>query len=145
MANVQLTDASQQAAADAVVDLVDLGSTNANGKLRIYDDGAAQPSDADNAVPAGSTLLIEFDLQDPAFGSAGTDGSAALQGTTLTTTSSAAGTASWFRVVDKDKNAVFDGDVSLTGGSGDIEMDNTSIESGQTVNLDSFTYTHPAS
>lgn len=144
MADTNITDAAQQAAANAVVDLVDAGSSNAAGKLRIYDDGTSQPSDADDSVPAGSTLLVEFDLQNPAYGNAASSGQATLQGTTISATAVATGTAAWYRVVDRDETAVFDGDVSGTGGSGDLQLDNTSLASGQTVNLNSHTYTQPS-
>lgn len=144
MANTNITDAAQAAAADAVVDLVDGGSTNAAGRLRIYDDGAAQPSDADDAVPAGSTLLVEFVLANPAFGNADTTGTAALAGTPLETTADAGGTALWFRVVDLDEAAVFDGDISESGGGGDMILSNTNIDAGQTVSLDSLEYRQPA-
>lgn len=144
MANTNITDAAQQAAANAVVDLVDAGTTDVQGDLIIYDDGAAQPADADDAVPAGSTELARFNLSDPAFGAADVGGAAALQGTTLSTTASAAGTMAWFRVVDKDNAAVFDGDISATGGGGDLQFDNTTVASGQTVEITSLTYTQPA-
>lgn len=135
----RLPNASQQAAADAVVDRADAGA--AAGKIRIYT-GAA-PADADTA-PSG-TLLVEIDCADPAYGAADATGTAALAGTPRSSTGLAAGTAGYFRVVDSNGTTVFQGDVTATGGGGDLELDNTSIASGQTVNINSLSYQQPAS
>lgn len=137
----RLPDASQQAAADAVVDRIDVGVGTAAGVLRIY--SGAQPADADSA-PVG-TLLVSIPLAaPPAYGAAATTGTAALLGTPRSASASAAGTAASFRVVNRDGATVFDGSVTATGGGGDLTLDNTSIASGQTVNINSLNYTHPA-
>lgn len=73
---VTLATSPQNAACDAVVDLVD-GGAGANGHLRIYD--GARPASA-NDPTSGQTLLVELDLGNPAFGIA-TSGVATLQGT----------------------------------------------------------------
>lgn len=141
----RLPNASQQAAADAVVDLVDVGTTNTEGKLRIY--SGAQPADADSA--AGGDLLCEIDLQDPAFGAAASTGTATLLGVPLSGTGTAAAStgtnAQSFRVVDQDEGTVFDGAVTGTGGGGELELDNVSIATDQTVTVTALTYTQPAS
>jgi hypothetical protein len=140
----RLPNASQQAAADAVVDRIDVGTTYLNGKLRIY--SGAQPADADSAP--GGTLLVEIDLANPAYGAAATTGTAALAGTPRSATAAAAGTATSFRVVNRDAATVFDGAVRATAdvdAGQELVLDNTSIASGQTVNINSLDYTHPAS
>jgi hypothetical protein len=140
----RLPNASQQAGADAVVDRVDVGSAAANGVLRIY--SGAQPADADSA-PNG-TLLLEIDLDNPAFGAANASGVATASGFPKTAAGEAgagAGTdAQSCRVVNRDGATVFDGSVTETGGGGNIELDNTNIASAQNVTLSSLTYTHPA-
>lgn len=50
---MKISNAAALAACDAVVDLLDVGTTNANGKIRIYN--GPQPADVDTA-PAGSPL-----------------------------------------------------------------------------------------
>jgi hypothetical protein len=141
----RLPNASQQAAADAVVDLIDVGTAETEGKLRIY--SGAQPADADSA-PAGS-LLCEIDLDQPAFGAAATSGTATLLGVPLSgvgTAAASTGTAAQsFRVVDRDAATIFDGAVTGTGGGGELELDNTSIAEAQTVTITALTYTQPAS
>lgn len=143
----RLPDASQQAAADAVVDRIDVGTTNPTGRLRVYDDSAAAPTDADDAVPGGSVLLAAIPLADPAYGDADSSGTAALQGTPVSVSAVASGTAAWFRIVSKDETTVCQGDVRASGDADNGEelvLDNTSIASGQTVEVSSLDYTHPA-
>ncbi|MFI7678575.1 hypothetical protein [Actinophytocola sp. NPDC049390] len=136
----RLPNASQQAAADGVVDRTDTGTGTATGLLRIYT--GAQPADADTA--ASGTLLAECTLANPAFGAANASGTATLLSVPRTTTGLATGTAGWFRVVNRDGASVYDGLVSMSGGGGELILDNTSIASGQTVNITGLTYTQPA-
>lgn len=131
----QLATAAQNAAADGVVDLVDGGA--AAGTLTVYT--GAQPASANDA--ASGTLLVTVTLSDPAFGNA-VSGTAALSGTP-SGTAVADGTAGWFRVADSDGNAIFDG-VCSDDGTGELDFDNLSIATDQTVNLNSLDYTAPA-
>lgn len=138
----RLPNASQQAAADAVVDRADAGA--GAGLLRIY--SGVQPADADSA-PSG-TLLCQITLADPAFGAADATGTASAAGTPLSGTGDAgagAGTnAQSFRVVDSVGTTVYDGAVTGTGGGGELKLDNVSIADGQTVTITSLTYQQPA-
>ena len=139
----RLPNASQQAGADAVVDRIDLGTGTASGKLRLYT--GTQPADADSA-PVG-TLLVEIDLANPAYGAANSSGTAALAGGTRTGTGVAAGNAASFRVINRDGATVFDGAVRATADTNNGEelvLDNKNIAVGQTVNVTSLNYTHPA-
>jgi len=140
----RLPNASQQAAADAVVDRIDVGVTNATGRMRIYT--GAQPADADDA--ATGTLLVEILLANPAYGAAATTGVAALLGTPRSAAATAAGVAGWFRVIDRNVVGVFDGNIRATADADtgqELVLDNTNIASGQTVNVSSLSYTQPAS
>jgi len=139
----RLSNASQQAAADAVVDRVDAGDSN--GLLRLY--SGAQPADADSAP--GGTLLLEIGLAEPAFGAAATTGIASALGTPLSGTgeeAAGAGTAAQsFRVVDSDGNTCWDGAVGAAESGAECVLDNVSIAEGQTVTITSLTYQQPAS
>lgn len=134
----RITGAEQNAITDLVVDRADAAATA--GKLRIYT--GSQPADADDA--ASGTLLVEIELDDPAWGAAAS-GSAALAGTPVSNTAAATGTAGWFRVLDGDDTTVFDGAVTATGGGGELELDNTSITAAQTVHVNSLAASMPAS
>jgi hypothetical protein len=132
----RLPDASQQAAADAVVDRTDVGGA---GSLKIYT--GTQPADADS-TPAG-TLLVTIALAATAFGSASAAGTATLASVPRTGTAVAAGTAGCFEVLSGGGLKVFQGTVTATGGGGDLTVDNTNIASAQVVNVSSLTYTQP--
>lgn len=134
---IRIPTASQNAAADAVVDRADAGV--AAGKLHIYT--GTQPASANDA--ASGTLLVEFTLADPAFGAA-SNGVATLTDPAPVAASNT-GTAGWFRIVDSDNITTLDGSVSATGGDGDLQLTNTSIAAGQTVDISAGgTVTMPA-
>lgn len=144
MANTKISNAAAKAACDAVVDLLDAGA--GPGVLKIYN--GSQPADPDTAV-SGQTLLAELTLNDPAFGAAADaapGGQATANAITDDSSANATGTATWFRAEDSDGNAIIDGDVSTTAaGTGDLQLNSTSIQSGATVEVTSWTYTHPES
>lgn len=142
MANAtRISNAAAKAACDAIVDLIDAGA--GAGKLRIYD--GSQPADPDTAVST-QTLLAELTLSDPAFGAAA-DASPGGRATASTITedssANATGTASWFRVVDSDGNAIIDGSVGTSGC--DLNLVTTSIVATQPVQISSWTVTMPES
>ena len=58
-------------------------------------------------------------------------------------TASVTGVASKFEARNNSGQKIFGGSVS-DDGSGDLDLDNTSINSGQTVQLNSASYTAPA-
>lgn len=118
-----LETVAQNAGCDGIVDLADGGTL---------------------VIQEATTDLAEFTLQSPAF-SAASSGTATLEGTTLSTTADADGTADSFEVRDSGSAVLWSGSVTETGGGGDIEIDNTSINSGQTVELTSYTFSVPAS
>lgn len=140
---IEISTAARNAAADAVVGLINGGS--GAGVLRIY--SGSRPA-SPGTSPSG-TKLAEITLSDPAFASA-SNGSAAVDTTpALTTTALASGTAGWFRFCDSTEAAgtglgVVDGDITGSGGGGDITLNTTSIVSGADVTITSFSYTQPA-
>lgn len=142
MSNTNLANVVAIAANDAIVDSLDDAATA--GYVRIYDDGAAQPSGVDDAVPAGSNQLAEFILSDPAFGDSvdATPGAEATANSISDTTADTNGIATWFRAFDGDGNAKWDGDVSESGNGGDMIINSTDISSGSTVSMLSWVFGH---
>jgi len=138
MANVRLANASQQAAGDAVVDLIDGGTTA--GTIKIYD--GTQPADANTAITT-QVLLAQLTFSDPAFGATATSGIATASAITGDTDADATGTASWARIEDSNGNTIFDCDVGEVADSATITLDNKSIIATGTVNMTSFTITMP--
>lgn len=135
-ATFRIATSARNAACDAVVDLLDAGSGAGTIQIRT----GSQPASPGDA--ATGTLLATLTFSDPAFGAA-SSGTATASSITSDTDVDASGTAGWFRALDSDSNAVFDGAITGTGGGGDIEFDNVSFVAGGTAAISSFTVTQP--
>lgn len=137
MANTpSITTAARNAAADAVVDLVDVGGA---GSLRIYSGTA--PADA-NAALSGNTLLAQLTMSATAFGSA-SSGVATAAAITQDSSADATGTATFFRVLSGGGTVVMQGEVGTSGA--DLNLNSVAISSGAAVSVSSFTYTQSGS
>lgn len=87
---------------------------------------------------ATGTLLVEITLPASPW-SAAASSSKAKNGT-WSGTAVGTGTAAHYRLKNAADTRRIDGTVTATSGGGDIELDNTSINSGQTVTMNTFTY-----
>lgn len=136
MANFKIHYNVAKAGVEAKTDLAD------GGKLAIYD--GTQPADPATAVST-QTKLVEFTLKSPAFGAAaqGTKKATVTLDLPAAVAATASGTASWFRVVDSSGNALWDGDVTDSGGNGNLKISATAIVSGIDVNIVSLTMSDP--
>ncbi len=115
---------------DEITALIDAGS--GAGKIRIYD--GTRPATCGTAT----TLLAELTCSDPSCGAASA-GVLTFSSITDDSSADATGTATWFRVVDSDNTCVIDGNVGTSGS--DLNLNSTSITSGATVSITSFTIT----
>ncbi|MBV8895537.1 MAG: hypothetical protein JO051_03420 [Acidobacteriaceae bacterium] len=100
----------------------------------------AQPSNCASAQTG--TKLVEFDLASDwaANASSGSKAFNSITGTTAVAT----GTAGHYRLYASDGTTCHEqGTITATGGGGDMTIDNTSINSGQTVNVTGWTWTEP--
>lgn len=110
--------------------------SGASPKLQIRT--GSQPANC-AAADTGS-LLCEITL--PADWLTSASGGAVSKNGTWSGTASGTGTAAHFRIKDSAGTTChLQGSVTLTGDGGDMTVDNTSIVSGQTVTVTSFTYT----
>jgi len=138
---IQIAAATRNAAADAVVDRTDVGTTNAQGRLRLY--SGSKPASANTG--ATGTLLAEVNLANPAFGAA-SSGVATLLGVPLATVglpAAGAGTAAgYFRIVDRDGNAVLQGNVATS--ASDLVVNTTTISENVSFEILSGTVTMPS-
>lgn len=116
-----------------------MGDDLNSGTLKIYT--GAQPASGDDA-PSG-TLLVTINLPADAMAAAAS-GVAAKSGT-WSGVAVADGDAGWFRLANSGATRNYDGAITATGGGGDIELDDVSILTGQTVVISAFTITQPAS
>ena len=87
-----------------------------------------------------TTLLAELAFSDPAFG---VPASGVLTANAINddTSANAAGTATWFRVVDSNGTFVYDGSVGLTSSGEDLELNTTTFSVGLNVSVTSLMIT----
>ncbi len=126
----KLSNVGANAAADAVVDLLD------NGYLRIYD--GTQPADADTAITS-QVLLAELRFNATAYGAAAL-GVAIANAFTSDPSANNTGTATWFRALKSDGTTVmFDGSVGTSGAN--LNLNSVAISAGAAVSVSSLDYT----
>lgn len=112
----------------------------ANGKIKLY--SGTQP--AGGGAPTG-TLLGTLTCS-ATFAPAASGGVITLNAVTSDSNADATGTASWFRITTSADAFVLDGDVTQTGGGGDLELDNINIVLNGTIALsgpNTFTASNP--
>ncbi len=129
---IQLSTAVRNARLDTVESTI-----GATAILRIRT-GAAP---ANCAATDTGTVLAELTLPSD-WMAAASGGSKAKSGTWQDTSANAAGTAEHFRIYDSGGTVCgLQGTVTITGGGGDLTLDNTSIGVGQNVTITGFTLT----
>ena len=107
-----------------------------SGILRIY--SGSRPANVAAAITG--TLLAECVCNASAFAAAASSGVLTANAIANDSSANASGTASHYRLFQSNgTTAVIDGDVSTSGA--DLNLDNTSINSGQVVSITSFTIT----
>ncbi len=100
-----------------------------------------QPSDC--AAADSGTLLASMTLDSNWMNDA-SSGTKTLTGTWSDSSANATNTAGHFRLKNSGGSTChMQGSVTITGGGGDMTLDNTSIASGQAVTITSFTLTAP--
>lgn len=102
------------------------------GLLRIYD--GTRPATGGTAT----TLLAELTFTDPCAPAA-SSGVLTFSAITSDSSANATGTATWARLVDSSATFVCDLSVSTSGA--DVNLNSTSISTGQTVSVTSGTIT----
>lgn len=137
---IQLSVTVRNARLDAIETAIGVSA-----KLQIY--SGSMPASA--AAAATGTQLVNETLDSDWMANAASGskamqhgGSALSSGNPYTSTGVAGGTAGYFRIYDSTGTTChLQGTVTATGGGGDMTVDNTSIASGQTVNVTGFTLT----
>ena len=129
---IQLSVAVRNARLDAFETAV---GTSAILKIRT----GAQPANC--AAADSGTVLATLTLpSDWMAGASG--GSKALSGTWQDASADAAGTAAHFRIYDSGGSTChLQGSITITGGGGDMELDNTNLNTGQQFSITGFTLT----
>lgn len=129
---VQLSVAVRNARLDAIETSIGVSAVL---KIRT----GAQPATC--ATADSGTVLATLNLPSD-WMAAASSGSKAKSGTWEDLSADNTGTAAHFRVYASDGTTCgIQGSITATGGGGDMTLDNTSIASGQTVTITSFTLT----
>lgn len=129
---LQLSIAARNARLDAIE------TTAGTSAILTIRTGAAP---ADCATANAGTVLATLTLPSD-WMSAASAGSKAKLGTWQDASADATGTAAHFRIHDSTATTChIQGTVTATGGGGDLQLDNTSIATGQTVTITGFTLT----
>ena len=123
-----LTTAARNAACNAVVDLVDVGSGTAS--ITMFD--ASYVYD-----------LVTINLPNPSFG-ASSAGVATASTLPLTGTGITAGTLAVYIVYDRSNAQMWGGTIGIAGSGADMIVDSVSIAVGQVISITSWTHTQPA-
>lgn len=135
---VNISTQARNDAGDAIVDLIDQGSTNPNGYMEIRT--GTKPTTPQGVVVGTHLATMNFSL--PAFGNFN-NGVSLANSIADDTSVDETGVASWFRIYDRDGTAIMDGDITETGGGGDIEFDNINFIKGGVVAITTLTATMP--
>jgi len=113
-------------------------TVSTSAKLEIFSGSAP----ANCGTADSGTKLVSMTLPADYMGGA-SGGSKALSGS-WSAAAIATGTAGYFRIKDSAGTTChMQGTVTATGGGGDMTLDNTSIATGQTVTVTTFTLTAP--
>lgn len=109
-------------------------TVSTSGVLKLF--SGAEPANCAAADPSG--LLATITL--PSSFLTSSAGATTIAGT-WSVAASGTGTAATFRIYDGSAVCHIQGNVTATGGGGDLTLDNTSLASGQTVTITTFTVT----
>lgn len=123
---VTLTTTARNAAADAVVDLLDGGTGDASGDIAFATSGAA--------------VLCTCPLSNPAFGAAAAG--VATANAVTTGTVATAGTVALALFRNRANTEIFRCAVATSGS--DINLSSVSVAVNDTIAISSLTYTQPA-
>jgi hypothetical protein len=128
---IQLSIAARNARLDAIETAAGTGAI-----LRVYT--GAQPADC--ATTNAGTLLASITLGSD-WSAAAANGTKAFSSLPLTTTATTSGTAGYYRLHHSTNTTASMMQGSIGQGSGDLQLDNTSIQTGQTINITAWTIT----
>jgi hypothetical protein len=119
---------ARNASCNAIVGLLDIGSTYPSGHLSIYD--------------SSSNLIFWHPLSNPAFGSA-IDGTS-ISGIIFDTTALIDSTANYFSFDNCDGTSIWTGDVGLPNSSASLWLESLYISADSTDSITSAVFVVPA-
>lgn len=118
------------------MDLIE-STVSTSAKLNIFTGTAP----ANVGTAASGTLIAQYSLASD-WAAAASGGTKALNNLPLSTTALATGSAGYFRIYDS-ANSVCTMQGTVANSGADLNVDNSTINSGQTINITAFTITAP--
>lgn len=137
---VSVTNLSAITMCNAAVDACDIGVLNPNPVLIVYD--GTPPALVSDAL-SGNNVLSQSDMSNTAFGDA-VDINPGARATANAISDDAAitgGTASFWRIENREGNAALQGGVTATGGGGELEVNSIFFQTGVALGISSLTIT----
>ena len=129
---IQLSTAVRNARLDAIETAVGISAVL---KLRT----GAQPANC--AAADSGTAIISYTLASD-WAAAAASGSKSFSNTPISGAATASGTLGHYRLYASDGTTCHgQGSITATGGGGDMTVDNTSVNTGQTINVTSWSLT----
>jgi hypothetical protein len=133
-----LSTKARNAAGDGLLVFLETGSANPAAYIEFR--SAPRPSSPDET--ATGVLLAAMYMASPAFQNF-VNGSAISNTISPDTSIDNTGIASWFRIYNKDGEAVFDGNITAQGEGGEIELENISLVEGAYLAISSLRLSAP--
>lgn len=118
-----------------------LGEDLDGGYLRVYENGGANPANADAAL-GGATLLAELTFGSPATGAAAA-GTVTANPINADPSANASGTAHFYRTFNALDEVVEQGAVGLSGSGAEMIVPTTTVTAGIEFQVTSYTHTVP--
>jgi len=135
---IKLSTKLRNIAANSIAASLEDGNVVSNSYIQIFSGSRPNsPQDTSN-----EPILSLFNLASPAFGEA-LAGTITSQPITEDISVIATGRATWFRIYDKNDEAMVDGDITLPNGGGDLEFDNVDFVEGGTIIISNLKLTVP--
>ena len=125
---LQLNNTLRTAIAQMVADAVDAGTANPAGQLVF--------------LTAGDAVVSTIVFNNPAFGAPSNGDVSLIVSPVVQDSSAVGGTPTKFEIQDRDGNVVLEGTVGASG-TEDIVLASPTIGIGETVKIDSLTYSAP--
>lgn len=127
---ISLATESKNVVGASTVTLIDAGDIRSSGYIEIK---SGTKPDNPQLDSTDSSTLATLTFSNPAYGEF-SNGSALVNPIT-SGVAVAQGIATWFRIYNRNEVAILDGNITITGQGGDIELDNIKILTGGTVQL----------
>lgn len=127
----KLSILDRNAGVNGLCGLFNKGSNPNSASLNIYSNSTSQPGAPESGIPPSGVLLVQVPFSGTAFLPA-SGGVAVASGLPLSALITNTGTASWFRFYDGQGTpaALGDGNVTVTGASGDLTFNSIGFISG---------------